>query len=76
MKIYDYCIWDFNGTLLDDVGAGISSVNTLLSERNLPVIPSVDYYRGIFRFPIIEYYKSLGFDFDSEPYEELAPKWV
>ena len=76
MKTYDYCIWDFNGTLLDDVGAGISSVNTLLSERGLPVIPSVDYYRGIFRFPIIEYYKSLGFDFDSEPYEELAPKWV
>jgi phosphoglycolate phosphatase len=73
---YDYIIWDFNGTLLDDVMTGILSVNTLLRERSLPTIPDVEYYRSIFRFPIIDYYKALGFDFESEPYEVLAPKWV
>ncbi len=73
---YDCIIWDFNGTLLDDVRTGIDSVNTLLAERGLPIIESEEYYRRVFRFPIIEYYRSLGFDFDSEPYEVLAPKWV
>ncbi len=73
---YDCIIWDFNGTLLDDVRTGIDSVNTLLAERELSKIESEEHYRRIFRFPIIEYYRSLGFDFDSEPYEELAPKWV
>ena len=73
---YDCCIWDFNGTLLDDVMTGIESVNTLLCERGLARIEGVEHYRRIFRFPIIEYYRSLGFDFEQEPYEELAPKWV
>lgn len=73
---YDYIIWDFNGTLLDDVMTGIRSVNILLSERGLAVIESVEQYRGVFRFPIIEYYRTLGFDFHKEPYEVLAPKWV
>lgn len=73
---YDYVIWDFNGTLLDDVEAGIDSVNTLLAERGLPMLDGAEHYRSVFRFPIIEYYRSLGFDFEKEPYEKLAPQWV
>ena len=73
---YDYLIWDFNGTLLDDVQTGIDSVNTLLAERGIPTVQSVERYREVFRFPIIEYYRALGFDFEKESYEELAPKWV
>ena len=73
---YDYVVWDFNGTLLDDVMTGIRSVNTLLAERGLPEISGVEHYRSVFGFPIIEYYRSLGFDFESEPYEVLAPLWV
>ena len=73
---YDYIIWDFNGTLLDDVDTGIVAVNTLLAERGLPTIDSRERYHGVFGFPIIDYYRTLGFDFDKEPYEEIAPKWV
>lgn len=76
MKKYGYVIWDFNGTLLDDVETGIWAVNKLLEERGLATIDSVEHYRRIFRFPIIEYYRGLGFDFDREPYEVIAPKWV
>ena len=76
MKKYDYVIWDFNGTLLDDVMTGINAVNTLLIERGLATLDSVEQYRSVFRFPVIEYYKSIGFDFSEESYEELAPKWV
>ena len=73
---YDYLIWDFNGTLLDDVQTGIDSVNTLLAERGISTVKSIERYREVFRFPIIEYYRTLGFDFEKESYEELAPKWV
>jgi phosphoglycolate phosphatase len=73
---YTHLIWDFNGTIFDDVEAGIISVNKMLFERGLDVIPSVEHYRGIFDFPIEDYYRGLGFDFDAEPYEVLAPIWV
>lgn len=76
IKRYNYIIWDFNGTLLDDVQTGILSVNKLLFDRGLKQIDGVEHYRSIFRFPIIDYYRDLGFDFDKESYEELAPQWV
>ena len=73
---YTHIIWDFNGTLFADVDAGIESVNTMLRERSLPEIESVDAYREIFRFPVIDYYRDLGFDFDAEPFDVLAPIWI
>ena len=76
MSFYNYCIWDFNGTILDDVLLGMNSVNTLLEERGLPVIPSREEYSKKFDFPIIDYYRDLGFDFESESYERLAELWV
>lgn len=74
--IYNRIIWDFNGTILDDVETGILSVNTLLSERGLPTIASKEHYRRVFGFPIRSYYERLGFDFEREPYEVIAPLWV
>ena len=73
---YTHIIWDFNGTLFDDVLAGIEAVNEMLSKRGCKTIPGKDEYREVFRFPIIDYYRALGFDFDAEPYEKLAPEWV
>ena len=49
----------------------------MLEARGLPIIPSVEHYREIFDFPIREYYRGLGFDFDVEDYEtKLAAEWV
>ncbi len=73
---YTHIIWDFNGTLFDDVEAGILSVNKMLFERGLKTIGSKEEYREVFGFPIIDYYRRLGFDFEREPYEVLAPLWV
>ncbi len=56
--------------------AGIDAVNRMLGERGLPIISDMEAYREIFDFPIKEYYRKLGFDFDKEPYEVLAPIWV
>lgn len=73
---YNLVIWDFNGTLTDDLQIGIESINSVLKKRNMPLITDVEHYRSIFCFPIIEYYKKLGFDFDKEPYSIVANEWV
>lgn len=73
---YTHVIWDFNGTILDDVQIGIDSVNVLLRKRGLPTVDSVDEYREVFEFPIIKYYEYLGFDFVRESFDDIAVEWV
>ena len=74
---HTHLIWDFNGTILEDMSLGIACTNTMLTARSLPTIPSVDAYREIFGFPIDDYYRRLGFDFEREDYDTvLAPEWV
>ncbi len=75
-RLPQYCVWDFNGTILNDVQTGIDSVNCLLRQRDLPLLKTVEQYRAVFRFPIQGYYERLGFDFSREPYEVIAPLWV
>ena len=43
---YDTLVWDFNGTLLDDVDLGIECANEMLARRGLPVIPDRDRGQG------------------------------
>lgn len=74
---HTHLIWDFNGTILDDVQLGIDCVNRMLAPRGLPTLPSVEAYHAVFGFPIDEYYRRLGFDFEKEDYDTvLAPEWV
>ncbi|MBE5816646.1 MAG: HAD family hydrolase [Clostridiales bacterium] len=74
--IYSHIIWDFNGTILDDVRLGMDCANMLLLRRNLKPMTGVDDYRERFHFPIKEYYRELGFDFEKESYDVLAREWV
>ena len=73
---YDLVIWDFNGTIADDVEIGIEAANVVLSRRGMKTIDSVDSYRELFCFPIKKYYEKLGFDFSIEPYEVPADEWT
>ena len=73
---YTHILWDFNGTLINDVETGIISLNTLLSRRNMPTIDTVEQYHSVFTFPITKYYENVGFDFSIEPYDKLAIEWV
>ncbi len=61
---------------MDDVKIGIDSVNVLLEKRGLKTLESREEYQKVFGFPIIDYYRRLGFDFEKEPYEEIAVEWV
>lgn len=61
-------IWDWNGTLLNDVSLCVSAMNALLHERQLAEI-DIDTYKNIFTFPVKDYYQAIGFDFTKEAFE-------
>ena len=73
--MYDTIIWDWNGTLLDDLDLSIKAVNVLLKDRDLPILTK-ERYKEIFGFPVINYYEKAGFDFSKEPFEIPARQYV
>ncbi len=70
-----YIIWDWNGTLLDDVTVCVDVMNAMLSKRGLPGL-DVGRYREIFTFPVRDYYQAAGLDFSKEPFEALAQEYI
>jgi len=64
-------IWDWNGTLLDDVHASVCALNTLMVPRGLGP-ETVDHYRDRFGFPVRAYYQDAGFDLAHEDWDQLA----
>ena len=52
MNKYTHLIWDFNGTVLNDVDVGVRAANALLVNHGLPPLPSTDAYRAVFGFPV------------------------
>lgn len=72
---YDHIIWDWNGTLFNDVDLCVSVVNNLLAKYELKNI-SKDDYREHFDFPIENYYKNVGFDFSKKSFKELGREWM
>lgn len=67
-------IWDWNGTLLSDIDYAVSVVNRMLVEERLNPT-TVDEYKRIFRFPVIDYYRDLGFDISPAKFHELCEKF-
>ena len=70
----NHIIWDWNGTLLRDIEHAVATTNRLLTEENLPPL-SVERYLKTFRFPVIEYYRNLGFDTSPEKFRDLCERF-
>ena len=68
-------IWDWNGTIMDDMEFTYSIENEMLRRRGLKLIPDRAFYLENFGFPIIDYYRKLGYDFNVHPYEVLAAEF-
>lgn len=71
----EHIIWDWNGTLFNDVQLCVELGNELLISRGLPEM-SYEYYREIFSLPVIRYYEKAGFDFSKESFENLGRVWM
>ncbi|MFA7229161.1 MAG: HAD family hydrolase [Melioribacteraceae bacterium] len=72
---YKHIIWDWNGTIINDVDLSMELINSLLSARGLGLL-TVEKYREIFTIPVKNYYSTLGFDFSKESFEVVGREWM
>ena len=67
-------LWDWNGTLLDDVQYAMDVRNRCFPAFGLPGIHDVDAYRRQFTFPIRIYYQRAGVT--DENFDQVAHAWM
>lgn len=70
-----HVVWDWNGTLLDDTALCIDIMNGLLAERGLPLLTK-ERYQELFDFPVVDYYRRLGFDFERDPFHIVGAEFI
>ena len=75
VKDFDNVIWDWNGTLIDDVDVAVSCINKLLPHYNAPTI-TTKKYRDVFDFPVRKYYEQLGIDLKNNLFEEMRDQYI
>lgn len=68
-------IWDWNGTLLNDLDFCISTINQLLDKRGLERLDHIQY-KEVFSFPVKDYYATIGFDFSKEDFAVPAGEFI
>ena len=64
-------IWDWNGTLLDDVAAAVGALNRMLVKRGACPI-TIEHYRRRFGFPVRPFYAELGVDLAKWDWDEIC----
>ena len=75
MKNPKQIIWDWNGTLQDDVLAAVVGINVLLKQREMPLV-DIQKHRELFSFPARNYYIALGFDLEKENWDEMSNTFI
>lgn len=68
---YETVVWDWNGTLLDDLDYCLEIANGLFGERGLAAL-SRERYREIFDFPVQLYYERAGLVLDEAGFRALS----
>lgn len=71
----EHVVWDWNGTLLDDLDLCLAAINSMLKNRKMNAV-SRNTYLDIFGFPVIDYYLKLDFDFSEESFEEISTEFI
>lgn len=73
MKL-QYILWDWNGTLLDDVKIALDTNNEVFPRFGLKPLGTLEDYVKIFDFPIRDYYKKAGVP--DEMFDDVANAWA
>jgi len=71
----DTILWDWNGTLLDDVEICVVAMNEMMADRKMSTITREFYYKH-FTFPVIRYYEALGWDFTKESFADISIEFM
>ncbi|MFQ6673259.1 MAG: HAD family hydrolase [Fidelibacterota bacterium] len=72
---YRHIIWDWNGTLLNDAWLCVDVMNGVLARRGMPSL-TPERYQEVFGFPVVDYYRRVGFDFDRESFEVSGTEFI
>jgi len=72
---WTHVIWDWNGTLLDDAWLCRDVMNGMLRARGMDELTPARY-RALFGFPVVDYYRRVGFDFARESFELLGTEFI
>ncbi len=75
LKEIKHIIWDYNGTLLNDIDLCVDMINIVLRKRGLPVL-SKQHYKSVFDFPVKDYYEKIGFDFSKESFDIVGTEFI
>jgi phosphoglycolate phosphatase len=71
LHAYETIVWDWNGTLLDDLDSCLEIANELFDERGLAALTR-EHYRTIFDFPVRLYYERAGLRLDDAAFRALS----
>ncbi len=72
---YKNIVWDWNGTLLNDLEAGVDTLNDMLQRRQLLPL-TIEEYKEHFEFPVIRFYEKVGFNMKQESFHDLSVDFV
>lgn len=72
---YREIIWDWNGTVVDDVSLCVEVIGELMHESGLKPI-TVDEYKEKFFFPVSKFYSEMGFNVDEESYADISRRYM
>lgn len=72
---FKHIIWDWNGTLLNDTTLCVEVLNGLLERRSMKPITEA-LYRQNFSFPVVNFYHYLGFDTDTDSFEQVSREFI
>jgi len=72
---YKHIIFDWNGILLDDLWLAVSVIDKMLRSRKIGVM-NKELYCEVFDFPVYDYYKKIGFDFNNESFEKVGTEFI
>ncbi len=72
---YKYIVWDWNGTLIDDVELGVSIFNKMCDFYGLQNI-TLEEYQNKFKIPVADFYEECGFDFSKVDFNDIGEFYI
>ena len=72
---YKHIVWDWNGTIVNDIDLCVDVFNTMARQIGLLPVTKAEY-TARFRFPVIDFYKERGFDFQKHSYKKVGEVFI
>jgi len=69
-------IWDFNGTIIDDIDICLKAENQLAKKYNKGRQITRKEYLDLFEFPVYNYYVKVGYDLKKYDFSEISKEFI